>query len=151
MLHIPLLVALAVSAAPAAAPMPSPLTPDAAYALVVRAPLSRDPLPTPDQLAAARKVLEPRAARDPKSAKWVYALAHVAAAEADQASGKAGEEKRKEAQERFEQAAELQPKDANGQFWLGESSFERIDDVGMLSKMSLASGGRKAFEKAIAL
>ena len=29
--------------------------------------------------------------------------------------------------------------------------FEHIDDVGMLSTMSLASGGRKAFEKAIAI
>jgi len=145
-----LALTLLLAAPPAAVP-PSPLTPDAAYTLVVRAPLSRDPLPKPEQLAAARKVLEAQAAREPKSARWAYALAHVAAAEADETTGKPAEAKRKEAQERFEQAAELQPKDANGQFWLGESCFEHIDDVGMLSKMSLASEGRKAFEKALAL
>jgi tetratricopeptide (TPR) repeat protein len=147
MIAIPL--ALAFLAAPPA--VPAGLSPDAAYALVVRAPLSRDPLPKPEQLAAARKVLEPQAARDPRSGRWAYALAHVARAEAEQAKGDLAEKKRKEARERFEQAAELQPKDPDAQVWLGTASFERIDDVGMLSKMSLASEGRKAFEKAIAL
>lgn len=138
-------------AAPPATGPPPVLTPDAAYALVVRAPLSRDPFPKADQLAAARKVLEAQAAREPKSGKWAYALAHVTYAEAEQATGKAAEKKREAAQERFERAADLQPGHADGQFWLASSSFERIDDVSMLSKMSLASQGRKAFEKAIAL
>jgi tetratricopeptide (TPR) repeat protein len=129
------------------------LTPDAAYTLVVRAPLSRDPLPKPEVLTAARKILEPQAAREPKSARWSYALAHVANAEAEQATGDAETRKgkRKEALERFEHAAELQPGDADGQFWLGSACFDHVDDVGMLSKMSLASEGRKAFENALAL
>jgi tetratricopeptide (TPR) repeat protein len=127
------------------------LTPDAAYTLVVRAPLSRDPYPKPDELAAARKVLEAQAAHEPKTARWAFALAHVASAESRQAQDDAAKNKRKEAVDRFEQAAELQPADADYQFWLGNSSFEHINDVGMLSKMSLASDGRKAFEKAIAL
>lgn len=127
------------------------LTPDAAYARVVRGPLSRDPLPKLDELAAARKVLESQAAREPKEARWAYALAHVANAEAEQTQGDAGKNKRKEALERFTRAAELQPGNADNQFWLGSAAFDHIDDVGMLSKMSLASDGRKAFEKAIAL
>jgi tetratricopeptide (TPR) repeat protein len=127
------------------------LTPDAAYALVVRTPLARAPFPRPDQTAVARKVLEAQAARDPKAGKWAYALAHLASAEAEQAAGKTAEKKREEAHESFERAAELQPGHADGQFWLANSCFEHIDDVGMLSKMSLASQGRKAFEKAIAL
>ena len=71
------LLVFLLAAPPATAPPPV-LTPDAAYALVVRAPLSRTALPKPDQVAASRKVLEAQAARDPKAAKWAYALAHVA-------------------------------------------------------------------------
>jgi tetratricopeptide (TPR) repeat protein len=127
------------------------LTPDAAYERVVRAPLSRDPLPKSEELAAARKVLEAQAAREPKAARWEFALAHVANAEAAQAQGDTAKGKRKEALERFEHAAKLQPADADYQFWFASASFDRVDDVGMLSKMSLASDGRKAFEKAIAL
>ena len=144
-------VALVVSLAglvPAAA---ADLTPDAAYALVVRASLSNKPLPKPDELAAARKVVEPLAAREPKNARWAYALAHIANDEAEQATGEAAKNKRKEALERYEHAAELQPNDAEGQVWLASACFDRIDDVGMLSKMSLVSEGRKAFEKAIAI
>jgi tetratricopeptide (TPR) repeat protein len=127
------------------------LTPDAAYTLVVRAPLERGPLPKPEELAAARAVLTAQAAREPKSARWAYALAHVANAEAEQAQGEPAATRRKEALERFEHVAELQPGNADYQFWLASASFDRIDDVGMLSKVSLASDGRKAFEKAIAL
>jgi tetratricopeptide (TPR) repeat protein len=146
-------VALAILAALAclAPAVAAELTPDAAYALVVRAPLSRDPFPKPDELAAARKVLEAQVAGEPKAARWTFALAHVANAEAEQAQGDAAKDKRKEALERFRRAAELQPGSADDQFWLGSACFEHIDDVGMLSKMSLASDGRKAFEKAIAI
>ena len=45
------------------------LTPDAAYALVARDAWSKDPFPTPGEVAAARKVLEAEAAREPKSAR----------------------------------------------------------------------------------
>ena len=148
MIRIGTLVALALMASAGVA---AELTPDAAYALVVRAPVSNDPLPKPDQLAVARKVLEAQVAREPKSARWAYALAHVARAEAEQAKGDLAEKKRKEALEAFEKAAELQPRDADVQVWLANASFEHIDDVNMLSKMSLASQGKKAYEKAIAL
>ena len=137
--------------ATASAAVAGDLTPDAAYALVVRAPLARGPLPKPDELAAARTVLTAQAAREPKSARWAYALAHVANAEAEQSQAEPAATKRKEALERFEHAAQLQPGNPDYQFWLASASFDRVDDVGMLSKMSLAADGRKAFETAIAL
>ena len=127
------------------------LTPDAAYALVVRDMFSRDPLPKLDQVAAAKKVLEAQAKREPKSARWAYALAHATRAEAEQTQGEAARKMREQAQERFERAAELQPSFADGHAWLATACFDRIDDVGMLSKMSLASKGRGGFEKAVSL
>jgi len=144
-------VSALLMAMPAAVPAHADeLTADAAYALVVRKPISRDPLPKPEDLAAARKVLEAQAAREP-AARWEFALAHVANTEADLAGGDAAKAKRKEALERFTRAAEREPKSADYQFWMASASFDRVDDVGMLSKMSLASDGRAAFEKAIAL
>jgi tetratricopeptide (TPR) repeat protein len=134
--------------APASADEP---TPDAAYTLVARDIWSKDPLPKPEQLAAARKVLAAQAAREPKTARWNYALGRVAAMEADRASGDPEKPLRKEALEQFERAVKLEPGNADYQYWFASASFEHIDDVGMLSKMSLASDGRKAYEKAIAI
>jgi len=147
---IAVLAALLTFAAAGAA-VAGDLTPDAAYALVVRAPLARTPLPKPEELAAARAVLVAQAAREPKSARWEYALAHVANTEAWQTQAEAAKTKRQEALERFKRAAELAPGNPDYQFWLASASFDRVDDVGMLSKMSLASDGEKAFEAAIAL
>lgn len=127
------------------------LTPDAAYALVTRSVWSREVLPKPDEIASARKVLEVQAAKDPAAAKWVFALGRAASIEADQAEGDAAKAKKKDAVARFEHAVEMQPGNADYEFWFGSASFERVDDVGMLSKMSFASDGRKAFEKAIVL
>jgi tetratricopeptide (TPR) repeat protein len=58
---------------------------------------------------------------------------------------------REQAQELFERAAELQPSFADGHVWLATACFGRIGDVGMLSKMSLASKGRGGYEKAVSL
>jgi len=127
------------------------LTPDAAYALVARDVWSKEPAPQPADLASARKILEAQAVREPKNARWAFALGRALAFEADAISGDAEKDKRKDALEAFERAVDLQPANADYQYWLGSASFDHIDDVGMLSKMSLASGGRKAFEKAIAL
>ena len=127
------------------------LTPDAAYTLVARDIWSKDPLPKPEELAAARKVLEAQAKREPQAARWSFALARVASIEAERVRGDAAKEQRKDALEGFEHAVELAPGNADYQYWLAAASFERVDDVGMLSKMSLASDGRKAFEKAIAI
>ena len=126
-------------------------TPDAAYALMARSPWSKDPVPKPEEVAAARKVLEAQAAREPANARWPYALGFVASFEADHASGDAATAKRKESLERFEKAVSLQPNNAEYQCSLGNAAFERVDDVGMLSKMSLASQGRKAFERSVEL
>jgi tetratricopeptide (TPR) repeat protein len=123
----------------------------AAYALAARDLWSKEPRPKPEELVAARKVLEAEAKREPKAARWAFALGRIASTEADGASGDAEKVKRKEALAAFERAVELQPKNADYQYWLANASFEHIDDVGMLSKMSLASDGRKAYEKAIAI
>jgi len=127
------------------------LTPDAAYTLAARELWSKDPYPKPEELAEVRKVLEAQAKREPQSARWIYALARVATIETDRAQGDAAKNKHKEALKGFEKAVELAPDNAEYQYWLGAASFEHLDAVGMLSKMSLASGGRKAFEKAIAI
>jgi tetratricopeptide (TPR) repeat protein len=125
------------------------LTPDAAYALVVRPLWSREARPKPEEVSAARQVLDAQAKREPGAVKWVFAMAQVARMESEQASGDAAEKKRKEALAGFEKAVEAAPGNAEYQFWFATASFDRVDDVNMLSKMSLASDGRKAFEKAI--
>jgi tetratricopeptide (TPR) repeat protein len=137
---------LAIAPAPAAE-----LTPDSAYALVARDVWSKEPAPQPADLASARKILEAQSAKEPKNARWAFALGRALTFEADAISGDAEKDKRKDAFEAFERAVDLQPGNADYQYWLGSASFEHIDDVSMLSKMSLASGGRKAFEKAIAI
>lgn len=125
------------------------ITPDAAYALVVRPAWSREARPKPEEIAAARQVLADQSKREPKAAKWIYALAHAARLESQQVAKEAGEKLRKEALAGFEKAVALQPGNADYQVWLATASFDRVDDVNMLSKMSLASDGRKAYEKAI--
>ena len=127
------------------------LTPDAAYAPAARSVWMRGAPPKPEDVAAARNVLEAQAAKEPEAAKWIFALGRIAAIEADQASGEVAKAKRKDALTHLERAVAMQPGNADYQFWLGNASFERVDDVGMLSKLSLVSEGRKAFEKAIAI
>ncbi len=144
-------VALLVTAFAAGSAQTAELTPDAAYTLVARDIWSKDPHPKPEELAAARAALQAQAKREPQAARWTYALAHIASIEAGRAQGDAAKAKSKEALKGFEKAVELAPENAEYQYWFGSASFEHIDDVGMLSKMSLASGGRKAFEKAIAI
>jgi tetratricopeptide (TPR) repeat protein len=129
--------------------MAADLTPEAAYALVARAPWSGEARPKPEEVAAARNVIEAQAKREPGAAKWAYAMAHVARLEGEQASGDAAEKKRRQALEGFGKATEMQPRNAEYQFWFATASFDRVDDVNMLSKMSLATDGRKAYEKAI--
>ena len=136
--------------APAAATA-ADMTADKAYTLVVQAPWTPKPPPKPEDLAAARKALEAAAAKEPGAARWSFALGHLSTLESRTLKKEEGEKKREEAVERFTRAAELEPKNADYQYWLGDANFDRVDDVGMLSQMSLASAGRKALEKAIAL
>lgn len=133
--------------APAAAAT-APLTAEGALARVVRAPWARDPFPTKEELAEARRLLESAAAAEPASAKWLFGLAHLMRLETAFA-GDDAPAKRKETKERFEKLVEHEPGVADYQYWLGDTIFEMIDDVGFLSKASLASKGRAAFETAI--
>lgn len=50
-----------------------------------------------------------------------------------------------------EQATELAPKNAQAFYWLGNAYGNRIGQVGMLSKMTMAPKLRDAFEQAVAL
>src|SRR5260221_273641 len=59
-------IALARLATASAADLP----PNAAYTLTARSAWSREAPPKPDELAAARKVLEAQAAKEPEAAKW---------------------------------------------------------------------------------
>ena len=137
--------------AASAAAFAADLTADQAYELVVQKPWAPKPPPKQEDLAAARKALENAAAKQPASARWTFALAHLATLESRYLKDDAGKDKREAATELFAKAAELEPTNADYQYWLGDSSFDRVDDVGMLKQMSLASQGRKALEKAIAL
>jgi len=141
-------IAVLVACAPALAADPDA---EEAYALVARSVWSRDPFPKPEEIAAARRVLSAQAAREPSSARWTFALGRAAGIEADQAPRDKGAAKREEAVALLEKAARAQPGNAEYLFWYATAAFERVDDVGMLSKMSLASDGRKAYEKAAAL
>jgi tetratricopeptide (TPR) repeat protein len=143
-------LAAAIALACLATAWAAELTPEAAYALAAKPLWSRE-VSKPEDVAAARKVLEAQAAKEPETAKWVFALGRTAAVEAGQASGDAAKAKRKEALGHLERAVAMQPGNADYLFWLGNASFESVDDVGMLSKMSLVSTGRKAFEKALAI
>ena len=130
------IVATLVTVFAVASAQTAELTPEAAYTLVARDTWSKDPFPKPEELAAARKVLEAQAKREPQAARWTFALARAASIEADQAQGDSAKDKRKEALQGFEHAVELAPGNADYQYWFASASIERVDDVGMLSKMS---------------
>jgi tetratricopeptide (TPR) repeat protein len=122
-----------------------------AFTLVDRDFWSKEPPPTPEQLTAARNLLDAQAAKEPKDAKWVYGLGRISDRESERLTGDARGAKHKDALERMRRAVELDPRSAKYQFWLGSTAFDRIDDVNMLSQVSLASEGRKAFETAVEL
>ena len=139
---------------PAAVPLSAaassaPLTANTALARLVRSPWSRDPFPTKDAIAEARRVLEAAAAREPANTRWSFGLAHAVRLETAYETGDAAVAKRKETKELFEKLVEREPGNAEYLYWLGDVCFDMIDDVGMLSKPSLASKGHAAFEKAV--
>lgn len=134
----------AAPAAPAAAG-----TPDAALARIVRPPWGSDPWPPKEEVAEIRRVLTAAAAKEPTVTKWTFGLAHVAKAESRYASGDAAATLRKQSYEGLQKVVAKEPTNADYQYWLGVSCFERIDDVGMLKQASLAREGRGAFETAI--
>lgn len=57
----------------------------------------------------------------------------------------------KAARDEAERATKLDPKNAEAFYWLGNTVFSGIGEAGMLDKASLASKGRRAYEKAIEL
>ena len=143
---LPALVALVRAPARADA-----LSVDQAVALVSRPLWSVDKLPAVADVEAAKKVLEAQMAKEPSNAQWTYAAGRASALQADLTRGDGSKPLHKEALERFQKAAGMDPNKAEYQFWFANACFDRVDDVNMFSQMSLASDGKKAFEKAIAL
>lgn len=143
---LPLLAALATGPARADA-----LSPDQALALVSQPLWTTDKAPAVADVEAAKKVLEAQLAKEPSNAKWTYGAGRASALQADLTRGDAANPLHKEALERLQKAAGLDPSKAEYQVWFANACFDRIDDVNMFSKMSLASDGKKAYEKAIAL
>lgn len=93
----------------------------------------------PAKLDAAAVVLKPAAEREPANSRWQTGMAIVSVTKRDLKAAKAYAEK----------AVELDPKNASAHYWLGNALFNDINNVGMFDKMSYASKGRKAYEKAI--
>lgn len=57
----------------------------------------------------------------------------------------------KSAREHFEAAVDLSPMNAQAHHWLGNSLFQTIGEASLLAKGSMASKGRKAYERALEL
>lgn len=91
------------------------------------------------KLDAAAEALKPAAEREPTNARWQTGMAIVSVTKRDFKAAKTYAEK----------AVELDAKNAAAQYWLGNALFNDINNVGMFDKMSYASKGRKAYEKAI--
>lgn len=88
---------------------------------------------------SAEAVLKTAAEQEPTVARWQTGLAMIGVTKRDLKAAKAHAEK----------AVELDPKSAEAQYWLGNALFNDINNVGMMDKMSYASKGRKAYERAI--
>ncbi len=95
---------------------------------------------SPEEASAANAVLASALQQAP-NARWELGLALVAF----------DARKWTDAQTHAERATELDPTLADAHYWLGNSLFSGINEVGMLEKGSFASRGRKAYERAIEL
>lgn len=112
---------------------------EAAYARASAVAMRAEAL-TADEVAAARAVFAGAQQQTP-AARWEVGLAMVAfdAGEWKVAEGHA------------EKAVELEPTMAEAHYWLGNSLFSGINSAGLLEKGSIASRGRKAYERAVEL
>jgi tetratricopeptide (TPR) repeat protein len=86
-------------------------------------------------------VLEAAARADARNARWTLGLAIVAMQQRDSPK----------ALELAERAAGLDPKSADIQYWLGMVTFANIGEVSLIRKGSVASRGKRAWERAIEL
>lgn len=112
-------------------------TPEQAVALLA----ADAPRPPKEDFERAKALVEAAAAKDPANVRWKFGRGIVLLF-----SGKG-----LEARDLFEEVAKAEPGRAEYQYWYGASVFESIDEVGMIGKMSAASKGKAALEKAIAL
>jgi tetratricopeptide (TPR) repeat protein len=112
-------------------------TPEEAVALLA----ADAPRPSKEEFEKAKGLLESAASKEPANLRWKFGRGLVLLF-----TGKG-----LEARDLFEEAAKAEPQRSDYQYWYGASVFETIDEVGMLGKMSAASKGKAALEKAVAL
>lgn len=94
-----------------------------------------------EQRDAIQSAIERDAAAQPADARLALGMALVKQMQGDN----------KAAREHAERAVKLSPDSADAHYWLGNTVFAGIGQAGMLDKASLASKGRKAYEKTIEL
>lgn len=106
--------------------------------------------------ARARFVAENAAAMTPEEASAANAMFEAALTQGPNARWELGRalvafdaRKYAEAEQHAQRATEIDPKLAEAHYWLGNSLFSGINDAGLLDKSSIASRGRKAYERAI--
>ncbi|HEX6853605.1 MAG TPA: tetratricopeptide repeat protein [Candidatus Polarisedimenticolaceae bacterium] len=99
------------------------------------------PRPSKEVLEAATALIDAAAKQEPANTRWRFGRAIALMYSGNQSEAKA----------LFEAVAAAEPARSEYQYWYGASVFETIDEVGMLGKMSAASKGKAALEKAIAL
>ncbi len=95
---------------------------------------------TPEEASAANSLFTSALESTP-NARWELGLALVAFDARDF----------KKAESHAQHAAELDPDMAEAHYWLANALFSGINDAGFLEKGSIASRGRKAYERAIEL
>lgn len=97
--------------------------------------------PSDAELPGVREAIRSAASASPRDARWELGLALLALRDNDA----------KTARTHAERAVELDPSSADAQVALGDAIFRGINDAGLLEKGSLASKGRKAYERALEL
>lgn len=112
---------------------------EAAYSRASAVAMNSETL-SPEEASAAIAALTSALQQSP-NARWEVGLAMVAV----------DARKWKEAREHAERATEIDPNLADAHYWLGNCLFSGIGDAGTLEMGSIASRGRKAYERAIEL
>jgi tetratricopeptide (TPR) repeat protein len=134
-----LLMLLAFHGALAMAADTAPAAPDP---VALAKALSGPPLPAAsDALAEAKRALASLAPGERGGARWLFVQAMVHRVERDWRAMRAV----------LEKIVAADPSRPEYQFWYGNSIFNGIDDLGMLSKLSAARRGRDAYAEAVRL
>ncbi len=139
-LCLPATVSLAGEEAAGAAAAGEALTPASALETLLAAADQNEDFDA-DWLTLVERLFTDAQNTGPKDGRWPMGLALVAR---ERGEGK-------DARKLAEKAVNLSPNEAKYHYLLGNMVFETIADAGLLEKGSLASKGRKAYERAVEL